>query len=163
MNAQAAIKAASDTSMMVINAYIGDLDDVDLMQRPGEGCNHIAWQLGHLISSECMLLESVAPGSAPELPEGFADAHSKEKAGDDDPANFHTKAEYLELFSKVQAATAAALEKTTEADLDAPAPEKFRDYFPVVGNIYLLIATHPMMHAGQFVPVRRKLGKPITM
>jgi hypothetical protein len=28
---------------------------------------------------------------------------------------------------------------------------------------FSLIATHPMMHAGQFVVVRRQLGKPILM
>ena len=30
-------------------------------------------------------------------------------------------------------------------------------------NMFTLIATHPMMHAGQFVVVRRQLGKPILM
>jgi hypothetical protein len=35
--------------------------------------------------------------------------------------------------------------------------------FPTAGHIYLLIATHGLMHAGQFVPVRRKLGKPVVI
>jgi hypothetical protein len=35
--------------------------------------------------------------------------------------------------------------------------------FPTVGHIYLLIATHQLMHAGQFVPVRRALGKPVVI
>jgi hypothetical protein len=29
--------------------------------------------------------------------------------------------------------------------------------------MFILIATHPMMHAGQFVPVRRALGKPVAI
>jgi len=57
----------------------------------------------------------------------------------------------------------AALEKTSEADLDAESPEHFRESFPTVGHIYVLIASHGMMHAGQFVPVRRALGKPIVI
>ena len=63
----------------------------------------------------------------------------------------------------MQAASVAALEKTSEADLDGPAPEKFREMFPTAGHVYILLATHSMMHAGQFVPVRRALGKPILM
>ena len=38
-----------------------------------------------------------------------------------------------------------------------------RRRFPTVGSIFTLIATHPMMHAGQFVVVRRQLGKPIVI
>ena len=41
--------------------------------------------------------------------------------------------------------------------LDAPSPESFREYFPTVGQMFTLIGTHPMMHAGQFVVVRRQL------
>ena len=78
MNAKDAIRSSANFSSMVLTSYLSDLDDADLMRRPGEGCNHLAWQLGHLISSEVHLLESVAPGKGIELPAGFADAHSKE-------------------------------------------------------------------------------------
>ena len=72
MNTKDAIRQTYDLSHRVVNGYLGDFTDEELMQRPGEGCNHVAWQLGHLISSECSLLNMVAPGAAPELPEGFA-------------------------------------------------------------------------------------------
>lgn len=163
MNAKDAIRGTAQLSSMVLKSYLGDLSDADLMQRPGPGCNHLAWQLGHLVSSECGLLEGIQPGTAPELPEGFAAKHSKEAVGVDDPSRFCTKQEYLDLMDKVQAASLAALEKFSESDLDEPSPEQFRQMFPTVGHIYLLIATHQLMHAGQFVPVRRALGKPIVM
>lgn len=163
MNAQDAIRATLDTTSMILTSYISDLSDADLMCRPAKGCNHLAWQLGHLIASECSLLESVAPGAGVELPAGFVEKHSKETCGEDDQAKFCTKQEYLDLFDKVHAASLAALEKTSEADLDAESPEKFRQMFPTVGNIYVLIAMHGMMHAGQFVPVRRELGKPVLI
>ena len=163
MNTKQAIGAALSTSSMVMSSYVGDLTDEELMTRPAEGCNHLAWQLGHLISSECSLLEMVAPGAAAELPEGFAEKHSKETVGDDEAANFCSKQEYLDLFEKVHAATLAALENTTDEDLDKPGPEHFGQMFPTVGHIYVLIATHGLMHAGQFVPVRRKLGKPVVI
>jgi hypothetical protein len=35
--------------------------------------------------------------------------------------------------------------------------------FPTVASILVLVSTHAMMHCGQFVPVRRALGKPILV
>ncbi|MEM9352363.1 MAG: DinB family protein [Planctomycetota bacterium] len=166
MNAMQAIQACSETSSMVLKSYIGDLEDAELFTRPGEGCNHLAWQLGHLIASECMLLNTIKPGAAPDLPEGFAECYSKEQTTEDDPAKFHTKAEYAELFDKVRAATNDVLNGVSEEELDAPNPhpdENFRQMFPTVGSMFVLNATHPMMHAGQFVPVRRTLSKPIVI
>lgn len=163
MNAIDAIRSSANLSTMVLNAYISDLDDADLMRRPSDGCNHLAWQLGHLISSEVQLLDTVAPGSGTELPDGFADAHSKEACNKDDPAGFLGKQTYVELFGKVRAASLAALDAYPQSDLDNPAPEDFREFCPTMGDMFTLIATHPMMHAGQFVIVRRQLGKPILI
>ena len=163
MNAKDAIRSSANFSSMVLKAYISDLDDADLMRRPGDGCNHLAWQLGHLISSEVHLLEQVAPGQGTVLPDGFAEAHSKEACDNDDPAKFHGKQAYIDLFDKVRAASLAALDAYPPSELDNPAPEDFRDFCPTKGDMFTLIATHPMMHAGQFVVVRRQLGKPILM
>lgn len=163
MNAQDALRASADLSRMVLKSYFSDLDDADLMKRPGPGCNHLAYQLGHLISSECMLLEMVKPGAAIELPPGFAEAHDKDNAGVDDPAKFQSKQEYLDLLDKVYEATCTAIASTSDEDLDQKSPENFRQFAPTYGHMYALIATHPMMHAGQFVPVRRAAGKPVVM
>jgi hypothetical protein len=163
MNAKEAIKAAANLGRTVIKAYVGDLTDAELMKRPGPGCNHIAWQLGHLIASEVSILNSLVPGAGPELPAGFADQHSKATVGSDDAAKFGTKQQYLDLFDKIHAATFAALDGFPDANLDLPGPENFRSICPTLGAMWMLIATHTMMHAGQFVPVRRALGKPVVI
>ena len=163
MNAKDAIRSAANMSQMVLSKYLDDLDDADLMRRPSEGCNHLAWQLGHLISSEKMLLESLAPGAGPDLPEGFAEKHSKETIDDDNAANFCKKQEYLDLWQKVREASLAALDKLPESDLDGAAPEHFRSMFPTAGDVWMLVAMHGLMHSGQFVPVRRTLGKPVVI
>ncbi len=163
MNVKDAIRSSANFSGMVLKTYISDLDDKDLLCRPGEGCNHLAWQLGHLISSEANLLEMVAPGQGAQLPAGFPEAHSKESCGSDDPSAFQSKQTYIDLFDKTRAASLAALEAYPESDLDKAAPEDFQSFCPTMGDMFTLIATHPMMHAGQFVVVRRKLGKPILM
>ena len=116
-----------------------------------------------MISSEVQLLNSIAPGHETELPDGFAAAHSKEACGNDDPTAFHDKQVYLDLFDKVRSVTLAVLDSYPESDLDNPAPETLRDFCPTMGDMFVLIATHPLMHAGQFVIVRRQLGKPVLM
>lgn len=164
MNAVQAIQATAATSDMILKSYIGDLEDADLLKRPHADCNHLAWQLGHLIASECNLLNMLKPGAAPDLPEGFAEKHSKETCDDNEPAHFHTKDEYLGLYDQVRAATATAVAGVTEDELDAENPsEHMRAMFPTTGSMWVLTATHPMMHVGQFVPVRREAGKPIVI
>ncbi|MBI1348402.1 DinB family protein [bacterium] len=163
MQAKDAIKQTMGLSRHVLNAYFADMTDAELLHRPGPGCNHLAWQLGHLIASECSLIESIQAGSAPELPAGFKEKHGKENATSDNPSDFCTKQEYADLFKLVNDATIKLIDEYPEADLDGPAPESFRSMFPTMGLMFLLVATHPMMHAGQFVPVRRALGKPVVI
>jgi hypothetical protein len=116
-----------------------------------------------LISSEAGLINAVAPGKGPKLPEGFDEKHAKDQANVDDPQQFCSKQEYLDLMEKARKCAVEALSAFSEADLDKPAPERMRSFCPTVGNVFILIATHPLMHAGQFVPVRRELGKPVVI
>ena len=163
MNTQQAINTTMNLSSAVVGRYLEDFSDAELMERPGPGCNHIAWQLGHLIASEVQLLQAIAPQAQVELPEGFAEKHSKDQIGNDNPADFYSKQQYLDLFEKVNSVTRDEFAKISDADLDQPAPEGLRSMFPTVGDVVILIATHGLMHAGQFVPVRRRLGKPVAI
>ena len=163
MNAKDVLKSSGAMSLTVLETYLADLDDADLLRRPTAGCNHLAWQLGHLISSEVSLLNMVVPGAGPELPAGFSEHHAKESAADNNAAHFCTKQQYIDLFDKVRAASNAALDALPDAALDAPAPEALRSMFPTAGHVFLLISSHALMHAGQFVVVRRELGKPVVI
>jgi DinB superfamily len=96
MSPKDAIRIPIESSDMIVGTYINDLDDSDLLIRPVPGMNHIAWQLGHLIAVERHFIEMIKPGSCPELPAGFAEAHSKETATLDDPSRFHSRAKYQE-------------------------------------------------------------------
>lgn len=161
MNSKDAIKAAMELSSMVYKGYLADLDDAEMLQRPAEGCNHFAYQTGHLIASEVGLLESICPGKAAALPDGFAEAHSKDAAASDDAKQFHSRDEYMTLWEDVRASTVAALDGLSDDDLDADSPEHMRNFCPTVGHMFVLIGTHPLMHAGQAVPLRRQTGKPV--
>lgn len=160
MNARDAIKASFAMPDMICRRYLDDLKDADLLVRPVPGANHIAWQLGHLITSERAIVEAACPGSMPALPAGFAEKHNKDAAGNDDPKAFCKKDEYLKLYDQVRAATFKALDTVKEADFDKPGPEKYRQICPTVASIFLMQPEHWTMHAGQWAIVRRKLGKP---
>ncbi len=142
--------------------YLSDLSDADLLVRPIPDANHIAWQLGHVIHAERAMMSATLPDAAyPELPAGFAEQHGKTTAKVDPPKGFAGKDEYLNLFTKVRAATQAALEKLSDAELDKPSKGDMAKYAPTLGAMFFLQANHTMMHAGQFSVVRRKLGKPV--
>ncbi len=159
MEAKDVISRTLDSGDRFIGMYLDGLEDSDLLIRPVEGMNHIAWQLGHLIASEWRMIGAIRPGACPALPEGFAEAHSKDKAASDDPKNFLPKAEYVRLASIQREATKKVLSELSSSDLDTPSPEPLAKFAPTVGSVLLLVGTHHLMHVGQFVGVRRKLGK----
>ncbi|MFQ5732686.1 MAG: DinB family protein [Planctomycetaceae bacterium] len=159
MNAREALKAAFPQTEMICNAYLGDLTDEEILARPVDGANHIAWQLGHLITAENGMVEQVCPGSMPTLPEGFKEQHGKETSSSDDAAAFCTKDEYLKLAAEQRAATRKALDSLADEDLDKPAPEALQRIAPTVAGVFSMQPVHWLMHAGQWAVTRRKLGR----
>ena len=161
MNAKDAIRTALTSTQKTLAWYISDLSDADLLTRPVPTANHIAWQLGHLINSERMLLGQLPGAAYPELPAGWGDQHSKAAASMDPPKGFATKTEYLAQFNKMRDTTLTTLAKMSDADLDKPTTGQMAQFAPTLGALLLLQSNHTLMHTGQFTVVRRKLGKPI--
>lgn len=159
MSIGAHIKSELNLPTSVVQGYLQDLSDEDLLRRPVENANHIAWQLGHLIVAEHDLNNMVCPDSMPALPEEFVEKHSKETASSDDPAAFCTKDEYLAYMAEQRAGTLALLDSLSDEELQAPAPEHLKMFGGTVGAVIAGQSAHWMMHAGQWVIVRRQLGK----
>ena len=159
MDAKTAIKMSIDTGNMISTAYLSDLTDEEMMHRPHSGCNHIKWQMGHLIASEHQMIDGVAPGSMPALPEGFADKYGKETAGSDDATAFDSKEELMRLYEEQRAGTLAALEAIDAEGLSAASPESMQAYAPTVGSAFSMQGGHWLMHAGQWAVIRRQLGR----
>lgn len=158
MTGKDAIRHVIEFCDTVTQGYIGDLRDEELLVRSVPGSNHIAWQLGHLITSEHHMLTQLGH-RPPPLPAGFAESHAAEAATSDDPAKFRRREEYAALLTAMKDAALAAVAATREEDLDKPGPESMRAYAPTVNAVLMLLGTHRLMHAGQFVPIRRKLGR----
>jgi hypothetical protein len=160
MRATETVKAALNSTQHMLEWFVSDLSDTDLLVRPVPEANHIAWQLGHLVGAEAFLIQTELPDAKyPELPTGFAEKHSKETAKLD--TGFATKSEYVDLSKKMRAATVALLDNLSDADLDRANKGRFAQFAPRLADLFLLVSNHTLMHAGQFTVVRRKLGKPV--
>ena len=155
------IRNGLDTSDFVIKSYLNELSDADLRRVPVPGMHPIALQLGHLIAADRMFQEMVEPGSAPALPEGFAESHDIKKA-DDDHSRYRSREEYLKLWDEQRAGVKALLDRIPDADLADTRDGKLPPWAPTVSAVLNMVGMHALMHAGQFVPVRRQLNKPIA-
>lgn len=153
------IKTELQLPTFVVQAYLEGLSSEDLLRRPVENANHIAWQLGHLIVAEHNLNNMVCADSMPSLPEGFAEKYTKETASSDDAGDFSTKEEYLKYMDEQRSGTLALLDKLSDEELEAAAPENIQKFGATVGAVIAGQSAHWMMHAGQWVIVRRQLGK----
>ncbi len=159
MNSRDAMKSGMKLATMICDGYLDDLSDDDMMHRPDPKCNHIKWQLGHLITSEHNITDAAAAGFMPPLPEGFAERYTKETAASDDPSAFDSKETLLQLYREQRQATLKALDAQTDETLDGPMPEAMAGYAATVGDAFALQGAHWIMHAGQWAVIRRQLGR----
>jgi hypothetical protein len=159
MDLKQAIRSSFSQTDMVVESYLADLTDEELLVRPLPGTNHIAWQLGHLITAERALIEKIAPGQTEPLPAGFDKAYSKDTAALDDPAKFLSKDEYQRLARGVRAGTLRIADTMAPADFDRPV-ERIIPVVQVAGDMFFFVSMHWLMHAGQWAVLRRKVGRP---
>jgi hypothetical protein len=96
----------------------------------------------------------------PKLPDGFAQRHTKDTARSDNPADFLSKDEYMQLAKEMRAGTLAVLDRLSEADFDKPVSGRVPPFVKTVGDSFVTVGSHWAMHTGQWVVLRRKLGRP---
>ena len=159
MKIQDALKIGIETGDMISKTYLEDLTDDEMMHRPHPKCNHIKWQIGHLIASDNEMVNGCRPGALPDLPEGFKEKYSTDMVDNDNAADFHSKSDLMELYQNQRQATMDILEQLSDEDLQQPAPEAMRSYAPTVASVFSMLGTHWMMHAGQWAVIRRQLGR----
>ena len=157
MKVQDLVKMQVELADTVCLGYLQDLSDQEWMQHPHAQCNYLNWQVGHLIASENEMMKTIAADVMPDLPPGFREKYTKETAGSNDAVNFVSKDELLKIQKDQRAGTLAVLEKVQDSDFDKPTGVK---YAPTVAAMLNLQGSHWLMHAGQWVVVRRQCGKP---
>jgi uncharacterized damage-inducible protein DinB len=110
-----------------------------------------------------MFIDQIRAGTSPALPENFEEGHGRHQNNIDDPSKYYSVEEYTKLYKAQREATKKLLAELSDADLDAPGPEPVRSFAPTVGATFNLIANHELMHVGQYVAVRRALGKAVAI
>jgi len=145
----------------MIESALADFSDADMMFRPAKTANHAIWQLGHLANS----VRNIVTTCDPSIAFPFEDdvRFGKSKAPLDDAAFFPTRAELLGRWNQSMDIAAAWVAKLGDADFAKPSPERMQRFAPTVGNVAILLGSHPYMHLGQFQVTRRALGKPHLM
>lgn len=161
MDFKDAVRSSLNVADFMVNGYLTDITTAELLERPVPGANHIAWQLGHLIAAERHLVETAAPGSMPELPAGFAERYGRGKPVTDNPADYLSKDEYLQLAKDMRAATLKALDRLSAADFDKPIEGRVPPFVKKVGDAFVTVGGHWVLHAGQWVVLRRKLKREV--
>lgn len=161
MQSKDTIRKTLETGDFLVQAYLADFTPAEMLTRPAPNANHVAWQLGHLIASELHLVEMAVPNSMPPLPARFAERHAKEAAASEAAGDFLSKEEYFRIAQEVRHATLKVLDRLGDPDLDRPVSGNLPPFVKTVGECLLLVGTHWIMHTGQWVVLRRKLGRPV--
>jgi len=130
--------------------YLGDLSDADLLVRPVPNANHIAWQLGHLISSEKHLLGSQEIGPrGPNCPRA-SPSNTKRRPRRWIRRRLRDQGGVRGSVQQGPRRNLAAVEKLNDADFDKPTRGTWPGS-PELGGVTQLAANHTLMHAGQFL------------
>ncbi len=162
MNGIETASSALESTGQMLGMFLSDLSDADLLVCPVDGANHIAWQVGHLISTEVFMMNGNLPGASyPTLGADFETNHSRDSTQKQQGNGFLSKAEYLDLMAKTRAITLTAIRQLTDADLDKATTGRLAAKAPTLGKLLLLCSNHTLMHMGQFSVIRRKLSKPV--
>ena len=138
----------------MVNHYLGDLSDKDLMVRPLPETNHFKWQLCHLIVSENFHIGELGLRSMPDLPQHLIDGANKESAKVDDPKNFPEKSELVEWMALQRKATLNLLESLSDVDIERESPESIRYFGPTFGCLFAGEINQWMLHIGQLTIIR---------
>ncbi len=170
MNSKQVIRETLAMADLVARAYMADLSDSDLLLKPHASCNSINWQVGHLILSEHTHMGRIDSSFMPKLPEKFELIYAKPSTGmvNSDSTNLQLasvdqlldKKTLMDCFQQQRQATLRLLDLQTDETLDTPTGVP---YATTRSALFHLQAAHWLMHSGQWVIVRRQLGKPVVI
>jgi hypothetical protein len=145
---------------MLIEQFTKDLTDAEYFKAAVPGANHAGWIVGHLAVSADSMVAQATGGQRrfDDQKHALFDGKSECKA---DANAYPPRKDIDEMFKNASADTIEALTTFDESKWDNPSPESMpSEFFPTVGSVWGIIATHPFWHAGQLTTNRVALGKP---
>lgn len=159
MKAIDAIRYAMHFAEKVTDRFSADMSEDALVAALPNG-NHTLWNVGHLAFIEGGLAHILSGDDNPvEHWEPLFGMGSTPKS---DPKAYPPFAEILETYRNLHRKNLMRLETIGEAGLDAAPkriPPGFENEMRTVGQTFLTIAMHNMIHVGQIIVARRVAGR----
>ena len=142
------------------NALVEDMRAVPLTQPTERGGNHPLWVMGHLAFVEGAVTQIISGEPNPY-------AHWKPLFGTGtqpkpDASLYPSFDDVLRAYRDGRARTLNMLDAVGEGELDRKpdnVPAGFEDAMKTVGQSFLLITLHQMVHYGQIADARRVAGR----
>ena len=155
------VKMGLEMSKNLAMGLITDMKDAPLTSPTPKGGNHPLWVLGHLAYGEANITNDLILGETNPLAE-WKDIFGGGTEPVTDADHYPPFDDLAAKFEEVRARTLSLLNGLTDDDLDKPSkgcPDDLKDFFGTVGQCFLVLALHPMMHHGQVADARRAIGR----
>jgi hypothetical protein len=139
---------------------VEDMRDVPLTQPTSRGGNHPLWTMGHLAWIEGNLRRIVRGDPSPV--EHWTPLFRTGTQPLTDAKAYPPFDEVLHTFRELRKQNLKMLEEVGDAGLDRPpawVPPGFEDAMKTVGQTFLLVTLHQMVHYGQIAVARRAAGR----
>ena len=160
MNAIDVIRWALQASNEGTNALIADMRDAALTAPTSAGGNHPLWCLGHMAFVEGAVTQILS--GEPNPLAHWAPLFGTGTQPKPDASLYPPFDEVLSAYRAGRERTLGLLDRTGEAGLDRQpenVPPGFEDAMKTVGQSFLLITLHQMVHYGQIADARRVAGR----
>ncbi len=155
------IRMSLETSKAFTFGLLDDMKDSPLTQPTATGGNHPLWILGHLTYAEANIVNHIILGNENPLI-GWKEMFGSGIEPTTEASDYLPWDEVRQKFDEVRTQTMSVLNGLSEDDLDAPSkncPPEREAFFGKVGQCFLVLTLHPMMHYGQIADSRRVLGR----
>ena len=153
------IREQLEASGHLVGMFTKDLTDGEYFKPAIAGGNHTAWAVGHIAVSEDSMLGHIT-GDAPRLPEAMRQLFAGGSECHPEASTYPSRSEIDEMLRTVRAHTFEQLAAFDEGRWDDPSPEALpQEFFPTVGSMWNMIASHSFWHIGQITCNRQALKK----
>ncbi len=148
----------------LIEMMTADLDDAEYFKAAIDGTNHIGWILCHIACSEDTSVPPIM-GASPRIAQSTHDLVKSGSPCITDASKYPPRKEIDELFRNTRAATIEALAAFDEGRWADPSPDSLpKEFFPTLGSLWAMHATHQFWHIGHITVCRVAMGKkPVLM
>lgn len=142
-------------------SLLADIEDSRWFEMPAPGVGHVAWQIGHLASSQVALVHmrcfNMKFGDV--LEESIIPTFGRGSSPVADKSKYPPLAEIRAMFDRVHGDTVKLISGMKDADLESAVAGDPHPFFKLKSGAIGMTAMHETFHAGQIAMTRRIFGK----